>query len=246
MSHSIISPAILYFGTPVVLVSSENEDGTDNICAVSSVFWLGHRCMLGFGVKSKTPQNIIRTGQCVVNLPDDSMTAHVNALATTTGTEFPSEAKKSRGYRYVKDKWECANLTAMPSDFVRPARIRQCPVQMECELASTHKIMEDVPDNAGVIISLELKVLRIHVVPELRMAGHTNRIDPDKWRPMIMSFQELYGLKGEKISPSQLGKVDEEKYRDITRSNVVRLPGDDDKETVDKSMKGSFDGRIIL
>lgn len=126
MSHSIISPAILYWGTPVVLVSSENEDGSENICAISSAFWLGHRCILGFGAESKTPINILRTGQCVVNLPDDSMAHHVNLLADTTGTENVSDSKKDRGYRYVKDKWTCAELTPQNSDLVRPRRILEC------------------------------------------------------------------------------------------------------------------------
>ncbi|KAK5995106.1 hypothetical protein PT974_03500 [Cladobotryum mycophilum] len=234
MAHSVISPAILYWGTPVVLVTSDNGDGTDNICAISSVFWLGHRCVLGFAAISKTPMNILRSGQCVVNLPDDAMAHHVNALATTTGTEDVSRSKIDRGYRYVKDKWTCANLTPQKSDFIRPARILECPVQMECELAEGHELMKDFPDLKGGVVAFELKVLRVHVLNQLRMPGHPNRIDPDRWRPMIMSFQELYGLAGGKVAKSQLGKIHEEKYRGWTRSGVVKLPGDDDKEMVDE------------
>ena len=236
MSHSIISPAILYWGTPVVLVSSENEDASSNVCAISSAFWLSHRCVLGFGARSKTPQNILRTGHCTVNLPDDSphLVAAVNALATTTGTAEPSPAKLSRGYRYVKDKWSVASLTPQAYDFVRPPRIQECPVQMECELAARHPLMEDLPDLAGALVLVELKVLRVHVRETLRMKGYPNRIDPDKWRPMIMSFQELYGLGQGKLGFSQLAEIDEEKYRVFSRSKVVQLPGDDDAELVDK------------
>ncbi|OAQ73537.1 flavin reductase domain-containing protein fmn-binding protein [Pochonia chlamydosporia 170] len=227
MTHSIISPAILYFGTPVLLITSENEDTSHNICAISSVFWLGHRCILGFGAASKTPQNILRTKQCVVNLPDETMTRPVNALSTTTGTERPSSSKLARGYRFVKDKWTCAGLTPQPADFVRPPRIRECPVQMECELAGTHDMMEDVPDRKGVLVALELQVVRVHVVDGIRMKGYANRIDPDLWRPLIMSFQELYGLSG-RAGESQLGRIDEELYRRATRSDVVKRLGDGD------------------
>ncbi|KAL6872075.1 hypothetical protein J3F83DRAFT_733701 [Trichoderma novae-zelandiae] len=233
MSHSIISPAILYWGTPVVLVSSENEDGSENICAVSSAFWLGHRCLLGFLAESKTPQNILRTGQCVVNLPDDTMVRHVNLLAGTTGTEVVSASKQERGYRYVKDKWTRAELTPQESDLVRPRRIRECPVQMECELAEAHQIMKDFPDLKGFILAVELKVLRTHVLGSIRMPGHANRIDPDKWRPLIMSFQEFYGLKGGKLAKSTLGEIEEGQYRRLTRSDAVKLPGHDDKEEVE-------------
>src|SRR5579875_602357 len=61
------NPAILYFGTPVVLVSSLNADGSANLAPMSSAWWLGWRCMLGFGARSATPQNILRTGECVLN-----------------------------------------------------------------------------------------------------------------------------------------------------------------------------------
>lgn len=228
MAHSVISPAILYFGTPIVLVTSENEDGTSNICPISSVFWLGHRCILGFSSESKTPQNILRTGQCVVNLVDDSMTGPVNELASTTGSPEPSKSKIDRGYRYVKDKWAVAGLTQQESDFVKVPRVRECQVQMECELATVFPMMEDVPDRAGVLALLELKVLRTHILDHLRVDGHPNRVDPDKWKPMFMSFQELYGLQDGKLGTSSLARVHEEKYRALTRSDVVASVGDGD------------------
>lgn len=52
-------PGILYFGTPVVLISTVNEDGSHNLAPMSSVFWLGWRAMLGLAAQSKTPQNMI-------------------------------------------------------------------------------------------------------------------------------------------------------------------------------------------
>ncbi|KAL6903167.1 hypothetical protein GGI43DRAFT_433219 [Trichoderma evansii] len=176
------------------------------------------RCVLGLAAESKTPQNILRTGQCVINLPDDTMTHHVNLLADTTGTEHPSASKIDRGYRYVKDKWTCAQLTPQESDLVRPRRILECP---------------DFPDLKGAVVAIELKVLRTHVVDEIRMPGYPNRIDPDRWRPLISSFQEFYGLSGSKLSKSKLGKIEEEKYRPFTRSEFVKLPGDGDKEEVE-------------
>jgi hypothetical protein len=39
-----------------------------------------------------------------------------------------------------------------------------------------------------------------------------DRIDPDAWRPLIMSFQRFYGLGGE-VHPSRLAGIDEEAYR---------------------------------
>jgi flavin reductase (DIM6/NTAB) family NADH-FMN oxidoreductase RutF len=53
------NPAILYFGTPAVLVSSLNPDGSANLAPMSSAWWLGWCCRLGFGARSATPQNIL-------------------------------------------------------------------------------------------------------------------------------------------------------------------------------------------
>ena len=52
----------------------------------------------------------------------------------------------------------------------------------------------------------------VAVAPELRLDGHDHRIDPDRWRPLVMSFQQFYGL-GERVHPSRLASIDEELYR---------------------------------
>lgn len=73
-------------------------------------------------------------------------------------------------------------------------------------------------------LALEVRVLRTHVHEEIRMVGHANRIDPDKWRPMIMSFQQLYGLAPKMVAPSVLANIGEEAYRPF--SNEIEVPVD--------------------
>jgi flavin reductase (DIM6/NTAB) family NADH-FMN oxidoreductase RutF len=94
--HQVTQPAILYFGTPVVLISTVNEDGSFNLAPMSSAWWLGQRCVLGLAAVSKTTQNLIRTGECVLNLPDDSMVAAVDRIARTTGSNPVPAGKASR------------------------------------------------------------------------------------------------------------------------------------------------------
>ena len=53
------------------------------------------------------------------------------------------------------------------------------------------------------------------------MEGHKNRIDPDKWHPMIMSFQELYGLKEKMVDESVLAKIGEEEYRGFSNAAEI-------------------------
>lgn len=226
--HATISPAIFYWGTPVVLITTQNLDGTSNIAPMSSAWWLGNRCMLGLGAISQSTINLTRTKQCVLNLASDNMTGAVNALARTTGsaeilTAQPGEGykyfKRMNGYEYVPDKFGRAGLTPLKSDLVAPARIAECPAQMEAELVGVYEMMQDA-DTKG-FIALEVKVLRTHVHEEIRMEGFENRIDPDKWQPMIMSFQELYGLKGKKVDESVLANISEEEYRGFSNAAKV-------------------------
>jgi flavin reductase (DIM6/NTAB) family NADH-FMN oxidoreductase RutF len=137
------NPAILYFGTPVVLVSSLNPDGSANLAPMSSAWWLGWRCMLGFGARSATPQNILRTGECVLNLPSAAMAPAVDRLALTTASDPVPEFKQNRGYRHEAQKFERANLTPVPSEVVAPPRALECPIQLEARLTDSHRIAEE-------------------------------------------------------------------------------------------------------
>lgn len=58
--HREIEPKIMYFGTPVVLISTLNEDGSANLAPMSSAWWLKKSCMLGLGMRGKTFENLQR------------------------------------------------------------------------------------------------------------------------------------------------------------------------------------------
>ena len=222
--HTICEPSILYFGTPVVLVGTTNEDGTYNLAPISSVFWLGWRCMIGMGASSKSVQNLIRTKECVLNLPSVNEVNAVNKLAKTTGTNPVSIAKQKRGYRYEPGKFEIAGLTPLPGQTVAAPRVKECPVQLEAVLTSVHTIGVEDAAIRGNILTFELRMQRVHVLPSILMEGHAHRIDPDKWKPLIMSFQEFYGL-GEKVHHSTLGEIPEVLYQtpDLLRARINDL-----------------------
>lgn len=133
---------ILYFGTPVVLISTLNEDGTANLSPMSSAWWLGWRCMLGLDASSKTTENLERTGQCVLNLPSADMVAQVDAIARTTGSDPMPDAKVMRGYRTERRKFETAGLSAASSEVVAPPRVLECPIQMEATVTKIGDLAE--------------------------------------------------------------------------------------------------------
>lgn len=228
-THSIITPAIMYWGTPVTMITTLNDDGTANIGTISSAWWLGHRCILGIAGVSQTTLNLLRTRQCVVNLPSDDMAHYINPMAKTTGSRIVPPMKQVLGYSPCTDKFKLSGLTQQPSDLVQPPRIAECPVQMEAEVMNSLELMQDLPDRKGALLAIEVKILRTHVRNDLRLDGHANRVDPDRWRPLIMSFQEFYGLAPKKVIDSDLATINEEKYRALTRSDVVEQGGDMDR-----------------
>ena len=76
----VIEPAVLYFGTPVVLAGTTNEDGSPNLAPISCVWWLGWSSVLGLDISSKTTKNLEREKECVLNLPLAQLVGAVDRL----------------------------------------------------------------------------------------------------------------------------------------------------------------------
>jgi flavin reductase (DIM6/NTAB) family NADH-FMN oxidoreductase RutF len=199
--HETIEPKTLYFGTPVALISTLNEDGSPNLAPMSSVWWLGWSCMLGLGSMGQTSDNLIRARECVINLPSVDQVTHVDRLALTTGKNPVPEKKQGWGYRYEPDKFGTADFTPMPSVAVGPPRVAECPVQMEGIVHDVRPFGKNVSANA-----FEVHIVKLHVDDSL-LAGDPARphIDADKWRPLIMSFCRFFGIDRE-VHPSRLAE----------------------------------------
>ena len=171
MVHGTIEPGILYFGTPVVLVSTVNEDGSPNLAPISSAFWLGWRAVLGIGTSSQTTRNLLRRGEGVLNLPSDALAPAVDRLALTTGSDPVPRRKHERGYVHVADKFGLAGLTPVPSETVAPPRVAECPVAMEVVVEAVHPLAEDDERQRGGVAVIEVRVQRVLVHDAVRRPG---------------------------------------------------------------------------
>lgn len=185
----VIQPKILYYGTPVVLLTTLNEDKTSNITPMSSAWALGNRIILGLGEGGKGLENLLRHGECVVNLPDSSLWESVELLAPLTGKTPIPEYKKGV-FRYEKDKFAAAGLTPVKSTQVEPDRIAECPIQIEATVKEIRIVGEQV--RFGII---EVEALVVHVHD--RIVIGTNHVDPALWNPLIYNFRHYFGLGDE-------------------------------------------------
>jgi flavin reductase (DIM6/NTAB) family NADH-FMN oxidoreductase RutF len=94
---------------------------------------------------------------------------------------------------------------------VAAPRVAEHPVQLEAVLAAHHGLAEDAPAQRGRLLTLEVRVQRVHLAENILLPGGPNRVDPDRWRPLIMSFQQFYGL-GPQVHPSTLARIPEALY----------------------------------
>ena len=184
----VLNPKMLYFGTPVVLVSSLNEDGTTNLAPMSSAWWVGDTAMLGLSANSQTVRNLEQRPLCVLNLAGAGMVDAVDRLALLTGRPDVPEYKRARGYTYERDKFTAGGLTAVPYGDGMPHGVAESPIQLEGRVRAIHNI--DAPDSG--LRALEMSVLRTHVDEDLLMDGHPTYIDPLRWNPLFMKFTEYF------------------------------------------------------
>lgn len=197
-----IEPAILYFGTPVALISTVDENNQANIGPVSSVWALGRTLLIGLECGSKTYQNLIKQGECVVNIHAACLFDKVERIATLTGAQPIPEYKKTR-YRYEADKFKAGGFTRLASDVVVPPRIEECSIHFE-SLLKNKMVIEDDPVEQGPIAAVEVRVVRIHVEESLIIKD--NHINPEKWDPLIYNFRHYFGL-GEELGKTFKAEV---------------------------------------
>jgi flavin reductase (DIM6/NTAB) family NADH-FMN oxidoreductase RutF len=181
-----ITPSILYFGTPVVLLSTENDDTTANLAPMSSAWALGEVIVLGLGAAGQTARNPRARPDLVINIPSPLQWTAVERLAPLTGRD-PVPAHKRPRFRFEAAKFEAAGLRPVPSDLVRPPRVAECPIQME---ARAERIRPDATDDFLIV---EAHVLRVHADPGIVVPG-TQHIDPAAWSPLIYNFRHYFGL----------------------------------------------------
>ena len=150
---------------PIAFVSTMSPDGEVNLApysffnavSYSNVVFSSSRHV---GNKSKdTLRNIEETGEFVVNIVVDSIAEAMNA----TAAEYPEG----------EDEFGIAGLSHAPSQIVKPPRVAESPVNIECKLDQIVQIGSGAHEHGLVIGTILLMHVRDDVID-----GH--RIDQAK------------------------------------------------------------------
>lgn len=188
-----IRPSVLYIGTPVVLITTLNPDGTTNISPMSSAWALFDRIILGLTSTSKGRENAVRERQLVLNFPCPDLWPKVETLAPTTGRDPVPLHKEKIGYRFEPGKFGASGFTPQPADVVRPPRIAECPIQIEAKVVAWHEPASEWPEERPEAFQIiEVKAVRVHAHRGIVIPG-TNHIDTARWSPLLYVFRHYFG-----------------------------------------------------
>jgi flavin reductase (DIM6/NTAB) family NADH-FMN oxidoreductase RutF len=156
---------------PIALVSTVSVDGIRNLAPFSFFTGISSKPpLICFcpgprsepGPRKDTLINVSMTKEFVVNIVSEEI---AEAMNLTSG-EYPSGV----------DEFDVAGLTPAPSDLVKPPRVAESHVSMECRLALAIEFSQE-PGGGNLIVG---EILRFHL--DERVISENLRIDPDKLR----------------------------------------------------------------
>ncbi|MFD9245532.1 flavin reductase family protein [Streptomyces sp. NPDC059556] len=155
---------------PIAWVSTSSADGTDNLAPHSF-----------FTIASVTPpvvqftsvgrkdslRNVEETGEFVVNLAPEGLFEQINA----TATDFP------RGV----SEFDACGVEREPSLRVKPPRVADSPVALECELHSTLRIGDSTVVFGRVVHAAIAESVLLDGHPEMALMRPLTRLGKNEW-----------------------------------------------------------------
>ncbi len=154
---------------PIALVSTVDKDGRPNVAPYSfynafssnppTVVFSSNRRVIDNTTKD-TLANIKATGEAVIHAVNHDIVRQM----TITSVQFDSDI----------NEFEKAGFTALPSDIVKPFRIKESPAHMECKV----KDIITLGDHGGAGHLIICDVVRIHL--DEGVLDDSDRINPHK------------------------------------------------------------------
>ncbi len=156
---------------PIAFVSSISADGILNlapysfftgVCSTPLIVCFAPMRRSVDGEKKDTLRNIEAVGEFVVNVVSEEIAEPMNL----TSGEYPADV----------DEFKAAGLTPLPSEKVKPPRVAESPIQMECVL---HQVVE-LGDHIGSGSLVLGRVVAIHYAPGVYENGRviTSKVKP--------------------------------------------------------------------
>ena len=173
---------------PIGWISSISASGINNLAPFSFFNAVGEDpphvmfSTVRTGNKNKdTLNNVLETGQFVVNLFNEDVVEKMNTTAEILDSNI--------------DEFAYAGLTPMPCSKVKPMRVLESKVSFECELVHHYSLENHTNGGATIIIG---KVVMFHVDDEIVDENH--RINLEKYNPVARLAGSNYATLGKIFS----------------------------------------------
>jgi flavin reductase (DIM6/NTAB) family NADH-FMN oxidoreductase RutF len=173
---------------PIAWVSSISENEINNLAPFSYFNAVGDdppHLMFSTGrgnnTNKDTLNNILANKQFVVNMVTEELTEQMNATAQSVHADV--------------DEFELAGVTPIPSQKIKPMRVKESPIHFECELVH-HYFLED-HKNGGACVLIG-RIILMHIDDELLLDNY--KINPETYKPIARLAGAGYSKIGEIFS----------------------------------------------
>lgn len=166
---------------PIALASTQDTQGNVNLSPFSFFNCFGSNPpILVFSPARRgrdnttkhTYENLMEVPEVVIHIVDYSIVQQVSLAST----EYPRGA----------NEFQKAGFTEEPSERVRPPRVREAPVAMECKVVQILPTGEE--GGAGNLVICQVVLMRVHD----RVVGDDGRIDPGRLDAVARLGQDWY------------------------------------------------------
>lgn len=166
---------------PIAFVSTQSAQGVGNLAPFSYFNVMSHNpphVAIGFATSQLRPHgrkdtlvNVLETGEFVVNIMSEWF---IEAANHTCGN-----------FDYGDNEMELAGLTPLPSVKVKPPRVAESALHMECVLRHSYELKEPRSGRVtGTIVIGEVVLMHVHEGVAGRSPSGKLVVDIDKYRPM--------------------------------------------------------------
>lgn len=173
---------------PIGWISSVSENGINNLAPFSYFNAVGDdppHVMFSTGrgndSNKDTLNNVLATRQFVVNMVTEELTEQMNMTAQAVHSDI--------------DEFELAGVTAIPSEKIKPMRVKESPITFECELVHHYFLEGHKHGGACVVIG---RIVMMHFNDEVLSDNY--RINLDNYKPVSRLAGSHYSKIGELFS----------------------------------------------
>lgn len=171
---------------PIAWISSISNDGINNLAPFSYFNIVGEKHIIFSTAKNKgqnkdTLNNILETGEFVLNMVTEEVVEAMNA----TASELPAH----------EDEFVFANVTPIASELIKPNRVKESKIAFECKMIHHYTIPNENNNGATMVIG---EIVMMHFDDSVLLENY--KINLETYKPISRLAGSNYAKLGELYS----------------------------------------------